>query len=90
MGKNYDLMGDPIDTILQALESNRWDEKADKARRLCAAAPDLIESLDNVTAALETCLDHFTGDMPDGDARRYEQLVVEARAAIAKARGETE
>lgn len=52
---------------------------------LMAAAPDLLENLENVTAALETVLAHYEQQMPKADRVQRNALISAARAAIAKA-----
>jgi hypothetical protein len=42
------------------------------------AAPELLESLENMSAAFETMLAHF--DMPEGDRVQRERLLQEAKA----------
>ncbi len=55
--------------------------------RLIAAAPDLLESLDNVSAAFETLLAHYGPSMSEADRVQRERLFQDARATIRKARG---
>lgn len=57
--------------------------------RLIAAAPDLLEALDNVTAALETMLTFYADRTPRADAIQREKVCHVARAAIRRARGES-
>lgn len=50
--------------------------------RLIEAAPELLESLDNVTAALETCLAWFGDKMTEADRHQRTKLAGEARKLI--------
>jgi hypothetical protein len=47
---------------------------------------DLIEALDNTTAALDACLAYHACDMPDGLVKHRDEIVREARAILARAR----
>jgi len=57
---------------------------------LIAAAPVLLEALDNATAALESVMVHFQGRMPHGDVIGRRKVLDAARAAIRAARGESQ
>ena len=52
------------------------------------AAPELVEELDNVTDALETCMAHFGNRMPEADQHARNRLIEQARSILAKAKGE--
>ena len=51
---------------------------------LFAASPKLLESLDNVTAALETLLIRHGAGMSEGDLTQRTRLAEEARALVEK------
>jgi len=51
---------------------------------MMTAAPELVTLLDNVTAALETCLAHYGSDMPASDSFNRTALATEARALLAR------
>ena len=53
--------------------------EAEANARLIAAAPDLVQLLDDVSAALETALAHFGKKMHDADFRSRSDLCVRAR-----------
>lgn len=55
--------------------------------RLIAAAPNLLEALENVTASLETVLDHYGRQMPADDHQRCWLRAKEARNVIDQATG---
>lgn len=54
---------------------------------LIAAAPELLEALEQITEALDTVLLHQGKHMTPSDQSSRAKLVLEARAAIAKAEG---
>lgn len=60
-------------------------EKANLA--LLVRAPELVESLANVTAALEECLVRFRLDMFAADFAAWEKMSQDARTLIAEVRG---
>ena len=64
----------------------RRDGEAESNARLMAAAPDLLAALQTVTTALHSCCLVITDDEARKDAL---EMVADARAAIAKARGES-
>lgn len=49
---------------------------------LIAAAPDLLESLDNVSAALETMLVHFGSQISSADASQRTTILEQARRLV--------
>jgi hypothetical protein len=57
------------------------DERAEADARLIAAAPELLEHLDNVSAAFETCLAHF-GEEMGNDFMQRNILCGEARRIV--------
>jgi hypothetical protein len=68
-----------------------WPDRADEMRanaRLIAAAPDLLDALEDALEFIEDCSD--VSDGPDGEQvpNRAMQLAGPIRAVIAKARGE--
>lgn len=69
--------------------SSEWIWIKDEDARLIAAAPDLLEALEGAIGALEQDLDagRDSGDA-DWEGLAFQRLEA-ARAAIAKARGET-
>lgn len=50
--------------------------------KLFAAAPDLVEALDNVTAIVETLLAHYGSKMPAGDLQGRTRVAAEARKLV--------
>ena len=69
--------------------STKYIDAERKAGRIAAAASELLEALDNAAAALETLLATYGDEMPEGDQMQREKVLAEARAAIAKATGES-
>ena len=51
-------------------------------------APEMLEALDNVTAALETLMAFYGEEMPAADRQQRERVIAEARRVIAKGRAE--
>jgi hypothetical protein len=70
----YAVCGDDVTLVREARSFHATSAKDERLERL-------VEALDNVTAALETCLAHFK--MTPGD---YVHLAHEARALIAEVR----
>jgi hypothetical protein len=67
--------------------TNRNEEARATAKanaQLIADATKLLEQLDNVTAALETCLSWFGGNMTEADCVQRTKLAIAARELIAK------
>jgi hypothetical protein len=57
---------------------------ANKANaKLMAAAPELLDHLDSVSAALETMLVWYGDAMPPEDARNRRKIMEQARALVA-------
>ena len=56
---------------------------------LIAAAPELYEKLAIVTDQLEKCAADLRGEYDDKDSDWLDNLVIEAKAVLAKARGES-
>lgn len=59
---------------------------SDADAALISAAPELLDSLENLAAAFETMLCHAA--MPEADRLQRERLLGSAKDAIAKATGE--
>ena len=76
-GETFDIMAtcDPIYNLLE-----RWalEESPQTASR-----SKLRETLDNVTAALETCLAHFGSQMPKSDRKQRTKLAARSRSLLA-------
>ena len=71
--------GKPYGMALPTIKHHWRDETAEANRKLIAAAPNLLESLRGLLSALdEDCR----------DTMRWDDLMFNARAAIAKATGE--
>jgi hypothetical protein len=56
----------------------------------CNAHDALVEAMSNAAAALESLLAHYANEMPTGDKTQREQVLQQARAALAKAEGGAE
>lgn len=54
---------------------------------LIAAAPELLAAIDQVTAALETCMAHYGDRMGEADRRGRTLAIAAARKAQANAEG---
>ncbi len=63
-------------------------EEAQANARLIAAAPDLLEALDSLARYADTC-ELFIKETHPGKAAALRERVTNARAAIAKATGES-
>lgn len=76
--------------VICDLQADGYDEDTQKANaKLIAAAPDLLDALTQCRAELLSMIDtHNKQDADDGSWLYDYQTVVEADAAIAKARGE--
>lgn len=73
--------------MLAATTDKRQMEEAVKNANLIAAAPELYEELKNMIG----CFGEIAGDTADAEEReREEEIVRQARDALAKARGEQE
>ncbi len=62
-------------------------EEVQANARLIAAAPSLLESIDQVCAALETCMAHYGDRMCEADRRSRYAALAAARTAQANAEG---
>ena len=80
----------PNDTCIAVAQSSNGINEAKANARLIAAAPDLLEALECALADLEGALQaKEQGGIQAHDWKAHELSIEEARAAIAKARGQS-
>lgn len=82
--------GTYVAQVLNHFNPNRADSAGifEANAKLIAAAPELLETLDNVSAALETCLAWFGDQMTPDDKRQRNQINAAARSLVMSLRVE--
>lgn len=73
--------------LKQDYESEETQAEVEANARLIAEAPALLETIDQVCAALETCMAHYGEQMCEADRRSRRAALDAARKAQANAEG---
>ena len=69
------------------MEHHTTDEQWQRIIDLAAAAPQMLAAIDQVAAALETCMAHYGNGMCEADRRSRTAAIAAARKAQANAEG---